>query len=499
MPRSAARPAQAADAAPQEAQREMLTLVTARIRDAYLRKPIYVDGSTDLVSVCRELAAHGLTQALVRDGVGDGARLGIFTTTDLRDALLRPVPPEQLPVREVARFELVEVQADADLFEALWLMVSNRVQRLVVRDGEGANAPVLGVLGQVDLVSFVANHSHIVVLEIDDAASVSELKTAAQRIDEMVKLLHGSGIRIERITRMVSELNTRLFARLWALLAPAEVRANTCLLVMGSEGRGEQILKTDQDNALLIRDGFEWPGLAELATRFNAALIELGYPPCPGDIMLTNPLWRQPLAEFKQTMRNWLYGSDGGGGTPDGAMHLAIFFDAAAVAGDAALLQEARAHLERMLGGQDAFLARFAAAADQFQEPGNWFTRLGRGRHEQPLDLKKLGTFPIVHGVRALALQYGVREQGTAARLARLTQIERIEPDMAKDLLQALHLLMGIRLTHQLSQREHGRVAGNEVKPSELSTLEREPLHDALAIVKRFRLFLRQHFRFDSL
>jgi CBS domain-containing protein len=215
--------------------------------------------------------------------------------------------------------------------------------------------------------------------------------------------------------------------------------------------------------------------------------------------MLTNPLWRQPLAEFKVTMRNWLYGSDGSGGTPDGAMHLAIFFDATAVAGDAALLQEARAHLERMLGGQDAFLARFAAAADQFQEPGNWFTRLGRGRHEQALDLKKLGTFPIVHGVRALALQYGVHEQGTAARLARLVQLKRMEPDLAKDLLQALHLLMGIRLTHQLSQREHGQVAGNEVKPSELSTLEREPLHDALAIVKRFRLFLRQHFRFDSM
>ncbi len=93
---------------------------------------------------------------------------------------------------------------------------------------------------------------------------------------------------------------------------------------------------------------------------------------------------------------------------------------------------EARAHLERILGGQDAFLARFAAAADQFQEPGNWFTRLTGRRNEQPLDLKKLGTFPIVHGVRALALQYGVREQGTAARLARLVQLERIEPDLAR-------------------------------------------------------------------
>ncbi|HRD98046.1 MAG TPA: putative nucleotidyltransferase substrate binding domain-containing protein [Rubrivivax sp.] len=472
-----------------ETQREMLSLVTARISDAYLRKPYYVDGGADLVSVCRELSAHGLTQALVRDRLDGVERLGIFTTTDLRDALLRDVPPAQLAVREIARFDLVGVDAEADLFEALWLMVRHRVHRLVVRRGD----TVVGVLGQLDLVSFVANHSHIVALQIDDATTVAELGVAAERIDEMVKLMHGSGIRIERVTRLVSELNTRLFARLWAVLAPAEVVANSCLLAMGSEGRGEQILKTDQDNALLLRDGFEYPALPALAAEFNAALARLGYPRCPGDIMITNPLWRQPLATFRTTMRDWIYDSHA-----DGPMHLAIFFDAAAVAGDASLLQEARAHLDRILTGQDQYLARFAAAADQFQEPGNWFKRLTTKRHEQALDLKKLGTFPIVHGVRALALQYGVREQGTAMRLKRLVELDRLEPDLARDLIDALHLLMGIRLTHQLMQRAQGQQASNEVRPSDLSTLEREPLHDALGIVKRFRGYLRQHFKFGA-
>lgn len=473
-----------------EPQREMLMLVTARVRDAYLRKPYYVDGGVDLVTLCRGLAERGLTQALVRDG----ARLGIFTTTDLRDALLRAPPPQQLAVREVARFDLVTVSADADLFEALWLMERHRVHRLVVRDGEGADAPVLGLLGQLDLVSYVANHSHIVALQIDDATQVADLHAAAQRIDEVVRLLHGSGIHIERITRLVSELNTRMFARLWTLLAPPEVLANTCLLVMGSEGRGEQILKTDQDNALLLRDGFEHPGLQALAARFNAALTELGYPACPGDIMLTNPVWRQPLAAFRDTITGWIHG-----GQVDGPMHLAIFFDAACAAGDATLLQAARAHLDQMMGGHDVFLARFAAAADQFQEPGNWLTRLTSRRDEQPLDLKKLGTFPIVHGARALALQYGVHERGTGARLARLAQAQRIDAALARDLTEALQLLMGIRLTHQLRQREHGVPASNAVLPSALSTLEREPLRGALAIVKRFRLFLRQHFRFENL
>ena len=96
------------------------------------------------------------------------------------------------------------------------------------------------------------------------------------------------------------ELNRQLLARLWSLLAPAELVANSCLIVMGSEGRGEQILKTDQDNGLLLRDGFATAGLEQVTERFTAALIEFGYPPCPGNIMVSNPLWRQPLAGFKR-------------------------------------------------------------------------------------------------------------------------------------------------------------------------------------------------------
>ena len=473
-------------AAPVDAQPEMLSLVTARVRDAYLRKPCYVDGSVDLVSLCAELSAQGLTNALVRDG----GRLGIFTTTDLRDALLLGRPPEQIQVHEVARFELVDVDADADLFEALWLMVRHRVHRLVVRDGDA----VLGLLSQLDLVSFVANHSHIVALQIDDAGSVAELQSAALRVDEMIRLLHGGGIRIERIARLVGELHMRLLARLWGLMAPPEVLAHSCLIVMGSEGRGEQILKTDQDNALLLRDGFEHAGLEALAREFNAAVVALGYPPCPGNIMLTHPLWRQPVAAFRETIRGWIHG-----GQAEGPMHLAIFFDAAPVAGDASLLDDARAHLLGAMAGQDRFLAHFAAAADKFNEPGNWFTRLTTRRDEQTLDLKKLGVFPIVHGVRALALQHGVHAPGTVERLAALAAMQRIDAALARDLQEALHLLMGIRLSHQLRQLERGEAAGNEVQLSALSTLEREPLRDALDIVKRFRLFLRLHFRLDEL
>ncbi len=481
------------ESAGQETQREMLSLVTARVRDANLRKPHYVDGALDLVSVCQQLAAQGLNNALVRDQRGGAARLGIFTTTDLRDALLRAVPPAALAVREVAQFDLIEIHPDAELFEALWLMVRHRVHRLLVREGPG-DAGVLGLLSQLDLVGFVANHSHIVALQIDDAGSVAELKAAAERIDAMLALLHDGGIKIERVTRLVGELNRRLFARLWGLVAPTDLVANSCLLVMGSEGRGEQLIKTDQDNALLLRDGYQHPEIAAIATRFNAALAELGYPPCPGQIMLTNPLWRCSVALFRDSLREWIYGAD-----PEGPLRLAIFFDAAAVAGDGRLLQAAREHLDRILVGSDAFLARFAAAADQFEEPQRWWARLTARSDEQPLDLKKLGTFPIVHGVRALSLKHQVRESGTAERLRRLVEGNHLDAVLGRDLQQALHHLMGLKLRHQLRQRAAGQPPDNDIRPSELSTMDGGQLKAALAIVKRFRTLLRQRFRLDAL
>jgi CBS domain-containing protein len=483
------------DRAGPDLQLEMVSLVTARVGDARVRPPLFVEAGDDLVTVCRVLQAAGATHALVRDG----DRLGIFTTTDLRDALLRPEPPAALAVREVAHFDLVEVRSDAELYEALWLMVRHRVHRLLVRDG----AEVRGVLGQMDLVSFVANHSHLIALQIEDAPGLDALQAAAERIDVMIALLHGSGIRVERIARLVSELNARLFVRLWSIVAPPELVAHSCLLVMGSEGRGEQILKTDQDNALIVRDGFVLTGsdtLEAVAGRFAAALARFGYPPCPGGIMLTRAPWRQTLAGWRDTMHGWVYGAPGAGG-PDaeGPMHLAIFFDAAPVAGDAALLEQARAHLDRLLADDDRFLARFAAAADQFQEPGHWWTRLTARRDEERLDLKKLGTFPIVHGVRALSLQAGLRVRGTVERLDRLAELGVLDRTMARDLTDALHLLMALRLSHQLRARAAGDRPTNEVCPSALALTEREPLRDALAIVKRFRAWLRLHFRLDQL
>jgi CBS domain-containing protein len=359
-----------------------------------------------------------------------------------------------------------------------------------MRRCEDGTKPGLCPLG---LASFAGDDPQAIARQIDEAARVADLAASAARIDAMVAALHAGGLKIERIAKLVCELNARVFARLWSMVAPPQLVANSCLAVMGSEGRGEQILKTDQDNALFLRDGYECPGLETIAAQFSVGLAELGYPPCPGRIMIDNPLWRQPLAAFKETLHDWVYGTQ-----PDGPMHLAIFLDGLAVAGDAELLTQARDHLDRILDRTDVFFARFASAIDLFDPHPNWWHRL-MARHDEALDLKKLGIFPIVHGVRALALQQRLRVNATQERLRLLVEHQQIDPDLARDVLDALHFLMTLRLGCQLRQKEAGQVPGNRVLPSELGTLERDTLHAALGIVRRFRGEVHQRFRLDAL
>lgn len=360
---------------------DLPSLVSARVADAPLRAPLIVEGDLDLVSLCRELSARNLDDALVRDG----GRIGIFTTTDLRDALLRPEPPARLAVRELAQFETVTVAPGDALVDALLAMLRHRIRRVVVA-GEGGE--IIGLLGQPELMGHVASHSHLIAAGAAEARDLPALAAAARQVQDLIALLHADGIRADVIAGLVGGLNRRIFRRLWELLAPPGLVANSCLVVMGSEGRSEQIIRTDQDNALILRDGFDCPELEAVTTAFTAALVEFGYPTCPGGIMLSRPAWCQPLAGFRATLGQWIHGE-----TADGPMNLAIFLDAAVVAGDAGLHREARAHLGRLMADNAPYLARFARAIEQFtHEEGGWWSRLPglSGRAAAEVDLKKL-------------------------------------------------------------------------------------------------------------
>ena len=470
---------------------ELQSLTLARVDQAYLRAAHVVEAATDIVSVVRLFHAERTTSVLV-SGLPQGG-LGIFTGTTLQRAILDGRPLERLAVGEFASQPVFTVRADDQLGDALVVLLRARVHRLAVLDAQGQ---VLGILEALDLFSFLANHSHLITVQIEQAADLQALEQAAAQITRLVAALHRGGTRIALMARLVQQLNARLFERAWQMLASPDLVAHSCLFVMGSEGRGEQLLKTDQDNGLLLRDGYVPPqDLDAICARFSAQLQRFGYPECPGGIMLSNPLWRGTVADFGRRVREWLILP-----SPQGLMHLAIFLDAHAVAGDAALLAQVRRDLMALALDSDAQVARFASAVDAFaHEPGSWWERLlGRGDEGAPVHLKKAGIFPIVHGVRSLALAHHIAATGTAERLAALVAEGVLDEVQGRELLEGLHFLMGLRLQAGLAEIDLGRPVTGHVDPARLSSLERDLLKDTLAVVRRFRELLRQRLRLDA-
>ena len=472
-------------------QHELQSLTLSRVDEAFLRPAHVVDAGTDIFAVVKLFQEQRTSNVLVRDENSQPPRLGIFTATALQRAILDGRPLDQLAVGELANFSLVEVRPSDQLGDAMALMLKRRVHRVVVAE----DGKVTGILEALDLFSFLSNQSHLITVQIEDAKDLAGLSQAAARITRMMASLFRSGSRVNLIAKLVQQLNARLFERAWHLIAPADLVANSCLFVMGSEGRGEQLLKTDQDNGLILRDDYAPPeNIDAICQQFSGALKDFGYPECPGHIMVSNPQWRKSASEFGQMTRQWLMLPSG-----DSLMNLAIFMDAHAVCGDARLLEVVQRGLMRIATDNDALLSRFAAAIDSFGSSYGWLNRLlGRGESDQHLNLKKEGIFPLVHGVRSLALAHHITLISTAARIAALVSAGKLDAGMGTDLTDSLHFFMGLKLKAGLADLDTGKAVTGNIDVARLSTLDRDLLKDALGVVKRFKTLLRQRFHLEA-
>lgn len=475
-----------------QSQHELHSLTMSRVDEAFLRPAYFVSVDTDILSIVKIFSQKRTSNVLVRDDSTTPPRLGIFTATALQRAILTGTPLDQLPVRELANFSLITIKPDNQVGDALAQMLRYRVHRVVVADGD----QVLGVLEALDLFSFLSNHSHLITVQIENAADLAALASAAGKITRMISVLYRSGTRINLIAQLVQELNARLFERAWTLIAPKELVENSCLFVMGSEGRGEQLLKTDQDNALILRDGYQPPAdLGDICDRFSQTLLEFGYPECPGHIMLNNPAWRKSASDFGTMVKDWLLFP-----SPDSLMNMAIFMDAHAVCGDAKLLRQVQQGVEHFATDNDAMLGRFAAAIDAFGNTTGWWNRLlGLSEADQAMNIKKEGIFPLVHGVRSLALAAHLRETNTFDRIAALQKLSALSEETAADLTQSLQFLMGLRLKTGLSELDKGKQVSGGIDLSHLSSLDRDLLKDSLSVVKRFKSQIRYRFKLDQI
>ena len=467
-------------------RREWQSLFAAKISDAGFREPVFIDGSATIADAARLIKERRRRSLFVRDG----ERTGIFTTGTFCDIVANGIP-NHTPLRECAQFTLLGCEQDEHLFNALLLMTRRNIQHVVVTE---KGAPI-GVLAQADLLSYFSNHSLSIARQLEMAATVGDLAGAVRNMETLVATLAAQGMKMPQLSRLVQALNTQLMARLWRMTAPPDIFEGSALLALGSEGRGEQILKTDQDNALILAEGLDEKEVERAAETFTEHMLRLGYPSCPGNIMVNQKLWRHTVRDWDRVLREWAGHSHG-----DALLNLAIFLDAETVAGPAAWLAACRDALRAGLRDDPAWFSRMALPVEQFQdgivEGGFWWQLLNREKNAR-LDIKKAGIFPIVHGARVLALEADIRATNTFDRLEALVSKTILRKTMADDAAESLAFLMRLRLEAGLEALRAQKPLSNEVDTASLSTLDKDLLHDALLVVKRFKRMINQRYHLD--
>jgi CBS domain-containing protein len=284
-----------------------------------------------------------------------------------------------------------------------------------------------------------------------------------------------------------------MYRKVFEMVVPESLQKECALIVMGSEGRGEQILRTDQDNGVIIQDGVDEAAFEPYMIRFNEYLLRLGFPKCSGNVMVSNPYWRHNVAGYKKLISEWITTFN-----DEALMGLSIFLDAHCVAGDETLLAQCRDYLFEHFEGRSDILAHAAKAVLAFDTPLTLFSGfvLGRAEHESELDIKKGGIFAILHGVRILALEHKIERTNTTERIKELNNLGLFDKRFASELIEAYDTLLSIRLHFMLSQH-HLNEEQNYINPKMLTKVERDLLKDAFKIVNMFKKFLTYHFHLE--
>lgn len=425
---------------------------------------------------------------------------GIVTAMDLLRAISSESDALNQPVSSFTRAPVISVHHHDYLFNALLKMTRYYVNRLVIRDDRGPVA----MLYQKDLMGHFATQSGLGMLTLESVSSLEEIEKVLQQVDDLIVNLNTRGVKTHYIAKLATEVYRKVFQKVFELLSPDAALQSGCFIVMGSEGRAEQVMKTDQDNAFILPD-IDVDTLKRIrpfAERMTETLIQLGFPKCPGNVMVCNPMWFQPLTEFKKQLKSWMDAQD-----EASFMNLSIFIDAEAVFGDETLLNDCKQLVFDWANTYPQFLRHFAKPVLQFETPVNFFGRLVLEKQDQQdlLDLKKGGIFAIVHGIRCLALEFGISQTNTHWRIKALMEKGFFSEEFGYELGETLNFFNTLRLENMISLKQAGvkeqvfTNKQNKIQVTHLSTLQQDLLKDAFDVVKRFKKMLNQHYKLDAL
>jgi CBS domain-containing protein len=450
----------------------------ADVGELVRRSPVWVEPVATAGEVARRMRDERVSSVLVRTDPP-----GIVTDRDLRSRILAEGLGPDTPVTRAMTRPLRTLDGATPVHAAWIAMLDEGVHHLAVTSGTA----IVGVFTSTDLLRCSQQGPLALIQRVERLSGRESLPGYGKLVAEMTAMLLAGGLDSFHIAGFVARLNDALLKRLleWAEADLGPPPAPYAWIVFGSEGRMEQTLLTDQDNALVFADAGagrrEW--YQALAERVNEDLVAAGFPLCRGGYMARS--WNGPLSEWVERFSGWIDVPN-----PQALLVASIFFDFRVVSGGLDL--EPLHQVMAQAAARPVFLRFLAQAAMRFHPPPLLLLRL-RGA-SSVVDLKAHGIAPVVFLARCHALEAGTRARGTVERIEAAIRLGHVDAKVAVKVVDAYRFLVGLRVRRQVRLLSEGKEPSNSVTLSELGPVERSRLKEALRAIRAWQDLGAHHF-----
>ncbi|MEC7939178.1 MAG: DUF294 nucleotidyltransferase-like domain-containing protein [Pseudomonadota bacterium] len=422
--------------------------------------------------------------------------IGIITDRDLCTRVLAEGLDPSDEVSSVMTPEVISLDHNAYVYEAMMTMLRYNVHHLpVLKDKKP-----IGIIEATDIVRYESQNSLLLVSSIFQQQSIDDLKVLSEQVKDSFVRLVNEDANAHMVGTAMSVIG-RSFKQRIIELAEEQLGKSPipyCFLALGSMGRDEQLLVTDQDNAIILDDTYDevkHGKYFEALSKFICdGLDQCGYVYCTGDIMATNPTWRMTRREWEECFADWIDDPN-----PKALLNASIFFDLDGVYGRLKWAEQLNSFIVRRARKNNLFLACLARNALNRTPPLGFFKDFVMekdGRHNNSINLKRRGTAPLADLIRVHALAVGSRSKNSFERLDDIIDAGILPKGRAQDLKDAMEFISLVRIRHQAHDVDNNVEPDNNIEPENLSDFERRNLKDAFQILSNAQNFLK--FRYQA-
>lgn len=453
-------------------------------------------------------AAQLMTQADVSSIVvvdSQNFPLGILTDKDFRTRIVSEALSLEHPVSEVMTSNLIVKKRSASFSELYLSMIKNRLHHLILTEDGTDHSPVVGILSDHDVLLSMGNSPAVLIHALLNTFDLKEIREIRDRAEQMLRYYLENEVAMDFVASVMTEINdviisqaTQLAIRKHSKDYPEMEQVKFCFLALGSEGREEQLLRTDQDNALVYEDVSEdlkakaSEYFLKIGSEIVEVLIHSGFSPCPGEIMASNPKWVQPLEVWKEYFTDWIVKP-----TEQAILNSSIFFDFRPVAGSKILAESLTDHIYDQVRQKHFFLNFLAKNAYMNPAPLGFFKGFmveKSGEHRDHFDIKARAMLPLTDLARLLTLSHGlVRINNTFKRFEKLAELEPNYSELFLQAGKAYEILMRMRALEGLQHKNNGRF----IDPEKLGKLQKQLLKNTFSPISELQEIVKVRFQLD--